>query len=122
MSYVCDLVVILIFFAGYFVVTSRYLVVAARYLVLLLDTAHYWWLLLVLTFSMNGSALVLSIHSKAIKFQCFLISVDFKEHLSVTASSRCSWPPIETVNCFYCNIHFQGNKLKQINFFTTACT
>ena len=61
------------FFGGYFVVTGCYLVVAAHYLVLLLDTAHYRLLLFVPTFSMNGSVLVLSIHSKGIKFQCFLI-------------------------------------------------
>ena len=50
MSNVCYLVVILVFFGGYLVVTARYLVVNARYCSLpggyyslLLVTARYYW-------------------------------------------------------------------------------
>ena len=43
--------------------------------------------------------------------------INFKEHLSLTATSKCSWQPIEIINCFYYNIYFKDNQLKQINFF-----
>ena len=39
----------------------------------------------------------------------------FKKHLSVTAFCRCSWQPIETINCYYSE-YFKGNQLKQIIF------
>ena len=41
------------------------------------------------------------------------------EHLLVTASSRCSWQPIETINTFHYSIYFKGNQLKQTFFITT---
>ena len=74
MSNVCSLVVILIFFGGYLVVTARYLVVTARYYSLpgarylvvtggycslLAFTSRYRSLLLVPTFSMNQRRLEL---------------------------------------------------------------
>ena len=67
--------------------------------------------------SYSRSALVLSMHSRGIKFQCFLNYIDFKKQLSVTATSKYSWQPIETINCFYYSIYFKDNQLKQINFF-----
>ena len=41
----------------------------------------------------------------------FVIQVDFKEHLSVTASGRCSWKPIETINVITAYI----SKSKELN-------
>ena len=40
--------------------------------------------------SYSQSALVLSMHSRGIKFQCFLIYVAFKEQLSVSAPDKSS--------------------------------
>ena len=62
------------------------------------------------------SALVLSIPLKKCKVSMFLIWVGFKEHFSETASSGCSWQPIET-HCFNYNIYFKGNQLKKWFFF-----
>ena len=43
----------------------------------------------------NTSTAVLLMQSGGIKFQYFLIYVDFKEHHSITASGRYLWQPIE---------------------------
>ena len=48
----------------------------------------------------SGSALLFSMHSRG-KFQCFLIQVNFKEHLSVTTSGKMFMETMETINCFY---------------------
>ena len=67
-------------------------------------------------FSYSRSALVLSMNSRGIKFQCFLIKINFKEHLSVTASGVCSWQPIETITFFYYSMYFKGKQSKQTCF------
>ena len=48
----------------------------------------------------NTSTAVLLMQSGGIKFQYFLIYVDFKEHHSITASGRYLWQPIEKNKLF----------------------
>ena len=68
--------------------------------------------------SSGRTALILLIHSRGLKFQCFLIQVDFKKHFSVIASGICSGEPTETINYFYFGIYFKGNQFKQLTFFS----
>ena len=63
MSNMCYLVIILVLFGGYAVITAYSLVVTARCCLLLLVTARYRSLLLVAIFKMNDSSRVIMFYS-----------------------------------------------------------
>ena len=64
-------------------------------------------------YSDSQSAPVVSMDSSGVKFYCLLVSVNFKEHLSITTSGQPSSQPLKTINCFYYSIYFKNNHLEK---------